>query len=122
MAIKIDSLYRMYPFCQLLIESHSFYFLNKIKQLNPDIKVCYISFRNHRQAIRISMRKGYKAVSLKYLNKNNDFYNLIPFIKKNNIIVQAWTLNDKNEILKADSLGIQYIQTDSRFIIKRKKE
>ena len=122
MATKIDSLYRKYPFKQLLVESHSRYFLNDIKQLNPNIKVCYISYKNHRKAIRISIRKDYQAVSLKYLNKDNNFYNLFPFIKKNNIVVQAWTLNNKNEIIKADSIGIQYIQTDSRFIIKRKKE
>lgn len=97
---------------QVLVESDSRAFHNKIKVLNSDIE-CYLAVYDWpNRSASFALSDNLDGLSLK--NKSTIVSKeTVDLYRKKGLKIQVWTVNDEQEITRIKELGVDYIQTDN---------
>lgn len=107
---------------QVLVESDSRTFHNKIKVFNSDIE-CYLAVYDwSNRSASFALSDKLDGLSLK--NKSTIVSNeTVDLYRKKGLKIQVWTVNDEQEITRIKELGVDYIQTDNvNYLINKTKD
>ncbi len=105
-----------------IISSFSLIELIKLKKKAPYIKIGYL-FPAEMNNIRLIKRNITKASKNHFYAVHPHFSviteEIIQFSKKNNLLVNAWTVNDKNSMMNLIKIGVNGIITDEIMLLKK---
>jgi len=96
----------------VMVECENTYFLNILKDKGN--LQCYLTtFGDFEEGARKALKNDYAGISYSYYVNDPLSKEDIQKLRKKGLRIQLWTINSKDEILKAMALEPDYIQTDN---------
>ncbi len=111
MAENLKELLMEYPLQDyIMVETDYTYFLDLVKEAEPDIELFLLGYNDFRQRMEMAMESSYHGISFNF----RDEYltgEEIELARQNGLKVQLWTLYTEEDFEKALSWGPHFIQT-----------
>jgi glycerophosphoryl diester phosphodiesterase len=111
MAQSLSDLLALYPLhAHVVVETDYVYFLDLIKELEPQLELYLLGYRNFRERIEKALEKGYQGISY---NFKDEFltHEEIELARQNGLKVQLWTIYTQDDMEVALSWKPAFIQT-----------
>jgi glycerophosphoryl diester phosphodiesterase len=112
MAQTIINLTTKYQLEHVMVESESGDFLYYIKEHTNKIETYLLTLGDFELGVSRALANGYSGISFQYKYKENITKELIDLIHRKGLKIQVWLVNDPGDMEEAESIGVDFIQTD----------
>jgi glycerophosphoryl diester phosphodiesterase len=96
----------------VMVECETALLLNRIKKGNKNIDCYLTTFGDLQQGATRALKAGFEGLSFKYDVNNPPSKEMVEKVKNKGLKLQFWTVNDKNDIIKALEYKPDFIQSD----------
>jgi len=111
MAESLSNLLSKYPIQNnVLVETDYVYFLDIIKNKEPQLDIYLLGYRDFRERIEKAINKGYQGISYNFKDEHLTREE-IELARQNGLKVQLWTINTEEDMEVALSWKPAFIQT-----------
>jgi glycerophosphoryl diester phosphodiesterase len=97
----------------VMMECENAAFLNRVKKNNSSIPCYLTTFGDFYDGMHKASKAGYEGLSFKYDANDPPSQEMMDDLRAKGLKIQFWTIDDKDEIIKALMLKPDFIQTDN---------